>query len=175
MLPRFLAKVTRLSQNKLTSLSNWQCQLIIFYFVHLVIFLVLFKQVFGDGHFVPLCVFNEASKLWHPQNFLPQRFGKTEWIGSGTPLKTRHFLLGRVASEDKNGFIPVKRIFGVNTYSCILTVPKGSELRELTHQQSERVKRAERSSERCEGGNEARVQVTLWETQRDCLWLETRP
>ena len=35
--------------------------------------------------------------------------------------------LGRVSSERKNAFIPVKRDNSVNTYSRISTVPRGSE------------------------------------------------
>ena len=33
----------------------------------------------------------------------------------------------RVSSEDKNMFIPLRRVYSVNTYLCILTIPQGSE------------------------------------------------
>ena len=34
---------------------------------------------------------------------------------------------GRVSSEDKNMFIPLRRVYSMNTYLYILTIPQGSE------------------------------------------------
>ena len=84
----------------------------------------------------------------------------------------------------KNAFVSVKRDNSVNTYSRILTVPRGSEQSEWaspwTEQASKRSEHSEeercgasKRSERCERTNIASDRVAG--SKRDCLWLETPP